>query len=88
MGRLTGKVALVTGGSRGIGAGIVKKLVQEGASVVFTYVNAAEKANMLQRELSVQEGNILSIKADSSETKMSSKQFSSSLKNLAGSISW
>ena len=69
MGRLTGKVALVTGGSRGIGAGIVKKLVQEGASVVFTYVNAAEKANMLQRELSVQEGNILSIKADSSETK-------------------
>ena len=67
MGRLRGKVAFVTGGSRGIGAGIVKKLAQEGASVAFTYVNATEKANRLQSELSVQGGNVLSIKADSSQ---------------------
>ena len=69
MGRLNGKVALITGGSRGIGAGIVRKFAQEGASVAFTYVNAAEKANSLQTELSAHGGNILSIKADSSQTQ-------------------
>ncbi|HMF72996.1 MAG TPA: SDR family NAD(P)-dependent oxidoreductase, partial [Flavitalea sp.] len=69
MGRLQGKVALITGGSRGIGAGIVRKLAQEGASVAFTYVNATEKANSLQNELSAQGGNILSINADSSQTQ-------------------
>jgi hypothetical protein len=69
MDRLIGKVALVTGGSRGIGAGIVEKLAQEGVSVAFTYVNATEKANRLESELSAKGGNILSTKADSSQTQ-------------------
>jgi len=42
MKRLAGKIALVVGGSRGIGAGIVRKLASEGASVAFTYVNAVK----------------------------------------------
>jgi NAD(P)-dependent dehydrogenase (short-subunit alcohol dehydrogenase family) len=42
--RLQGKVALVTGGTSGIGAGAVKRLVAEGASVVFTGSNAAAAA--------------------------------------------
>ena len=36
-GRFDGQVALVTGGSRGIGAGIVRRLASEGAAVAFTY---------------------------------------------------
>ena len=49
-GSLTGKVALVTGGSRGIGAGIVRRLAMEGASVAFTYSSSKEKACQLVRE--------------------------------------
>jgi 3-oxoacyl-[acyl-carrier protein] reductase len=44
---LSGKVALVTGGARGIGAGIVRSLVEEGASVAFTYLSRAAEAGAL-----------------------------------------
>ncbi|NES10257.1 SDR family NAD(P)-dependent oxidoreductase [Pseudomonas laurentiana] len=40
---LQGKVAFVQGGSRGIGAAIVKRLAREGAAVAFTYVSSAER---------------------------------------------
>jgi len=40
-----GKVALVTGGSRGIGEGIVRRLASDGAAVAFTYSNSEEKAS-------------------------------------------
>lgn len=42
---LKGKVALVTGGSRGIGEAIVLQFAQQGADIAFTYVSSAEKAN-------------------------------------------
>lgn len=51
MGMLAGKVALVTGGSRGIGEGIVRAFVREGATVCFTYRNRAESAQALVSEL-------------------------------------
>ncbi len=41
---LAGKVAFVQGGSRGIGAAIVRRLAAEGASVAFTYVSSADKS--------------------------------------------
>ena len=44
MGLLKGKVALITGGSRGIGESIVLKYAQEGADIAFTYVSSEEKA--------------------------------------------
>jgi 3-oxoacyl-[acyl-carrier protein] reductase len=49
---LKGKVALVTGGSRGIGAAIVRRLAQEGADVAFTYSVSAKAAKALVKEVS------------------------------------
>jgi len=64
-GSLTGKVALVTGGSRGIGAGIVRRLAMEGASVAFTYSSSKEKACQLVREIESEGGQVSAFKADS-----------------------
>ncbi|AHG18882.1 oxidoreductase [Chania multitudinisentens RB-25] len=51
MDKLNNKVALVTGGSRGMGAAIAKRLAQEGANVALTYVNSQEKADNVIREI-------------------------------------
>ena len=64
-----GKVALVTGGSRGIGAGIVRRLVSDGASVAFTYSNSEEKALQLVREIESLGGKALALKADSASAE-------------------
>ncbi|WP_298739215.1 3-oxoacyl-ACP reductase family protein [uncultured Chitinophaga sp.] len=64
MKRLTNKVALVTGGSRGIGAAIVKRLAEEGANVAFTYVSAAEKAQAVVKEVEALGVKGLAIAAD------------------------
>lgn len=48
---LDNKVAIVTGGSRGIGEGIVLKLVESGAHVAFTYVSSDEKAKLLEDKI-------------------------------------
>lgn len=48
---LEGKVAIITGASRGIGSGIAKVFAQQGAHVAFTYSSSAESALVLQNEL-------------------------------------
>ncbi len=58
------KKALVLGGSRGIGAAIVKRLVQDGADVVFTYQRSAEAAKKLAEEAGAQ-----AVQADSADRK-------------------
>ena len=52
MTKLSGKIALVTGGSRGIGEAIVRRLSAEGATVYFTYNSSPDKASALAQELS------------------------------------
>ena len=51
MGQLVGKVALVTGASRGIGKSIAQKYALEGAKVAFTYLSSEEKAKAFEEEL-------------------------------------
>ena len=65
----TGKVALVTGGSRGIGEGIVRRLASDGAAVAFTYSSSEEKAKQLAGEIKDAGGNVLPIKADSASAE-------------------
>ncbi|OJJ07430.1 hypothetical protein ASPVEDRAFT_33653 [Aspergillus versicolor CBS 583.65] len=70
---LTGKVAIVTGGSRGIGAGIVKELAKRGASVAFTYLSSA-KAQLLLNELHSSGIRAIAIQADCADAAASAKK--------------
>jgi 3-oxoacyl-[acyl-carrier protein] reductase len=65
--KLAGKVALVTGGSRGIGAAIVKRLAADGAEVAFSYAASADKANALVRELEDQGVKTAAFRADQAD---------------------
>jgi len=67
MASLTGKAALVTGGSRGIGAAIVLRLASEGASVALTYSASSEQANSLVEQIAKSGGNAIAIKADAAD---------------------
>jgi 3-oxoacyl-[acyl-carrier protein] reductase len=64
---LAGKVALVTGGSRGIGAAIAQRLARDGAAVALTYVSAAEKARAVAKQIDAGGGRVLVIQADSAD---------------------
>ena len=66
---LQGKVALVQGGSRGIGAAIVKRLAAGGAAVAFTYVSSSAKAQELQNSLIASGSKALAIQADSADAQ-------------------
>lgn len=64
MGKLTNKVAIITGASRGIGKAIAKKYAAEGAKVAFTYLSSEEKAKALEAELG---NNAKGFKSDASD---------------------
>jgi 3-oxoacyl-[acyl-carrier protein] reductase len=65
--KLQGTVAFVTGGSRGIGAAVVRRLATEGATVAFTYQNSADTAQALVAEVTANGGRALAIRADSAD---------------------
>ncbi|WP_141619986.1 3-oxoacyl-ACP reductase family protein [Myxococcus sp. AB036A] len=63
----SGKAALVTGGTRGIGAAIVRHLAKGGADVAFTYANSGDKAATLVGELKALGRRAVAIQADSGD---------------------
>jgi 3-oxoacyl-[acyl-carrier protein] reductase len=69
MKKLVDRVAFVTGGSRGIGAGIAKRLAAEGAKVVITYAHAAGKATAVVDEIKKAGGEAMAIAADNTSAE-------------------
>ena len=67
MNELQNKVALVTGGSRGIGAAIARRLAAAGAAVALTYVSAADKAQAVAKQIDAEGGTALVIRADNAD---------------------
>jgi 3-oxoacyl-[acyl-carrier protein] reductase len=66
--KLPGKVAVVTGGSRGIGAAIAKRLATEGASVAITYTKGADAAAAVIKEIENAGGKAIAIQADAADS--------------------
>lgn len=66
---LTGKVAVVTGASRGIGAAIAKRLATEGAAVAITYASGQQKAEEVVRAIEAEGGRATAIKADAADVQ-------------------
>jgi NAD(P)-dependent dehydrogenase (short-subunit alcohol dehydrogenase family) len=67
MSQLTGKAALVTGGSRGIGAAIAKRLAADGADVAITYAKSADRAEAVVGEIKQLGRRAIAIAADSGD---------------------
>ena len=81
---LANKVAVVTGGSRSIGAAIAKKLATQGATVVITYNQSPEKANAVVAELQEIGAQALAIQADAANPEAVRQAILSTVETFGG----
>jgi 3-oxoacyl-[acyl-carrier protein] reductase len=81
---LKGKRALITGGSRGIGAAIALVLAENGADVAFTYQNAAEKAKNVVKSIEAAGRRAVAIQADSADPEAVARSVKEALSALGG----
>lgn len=80
MGRLADKVAVVTGASKGIGAGIAKGLAAEGAAVVVNYSSSKEGAERVVAEIKAKGGKAVAVQGDVSKAKEIERLFAETKK--------
>ena len=80
MSKLTGKVAVVTGASKGIGAGIAKSLAAAGASVVVNYASSKEGADKVVAEITSKGGKAIAVQGDVAKAADISRLFAESKK--------
>lgn len=83
-GTLTNRVALVTGGSRGIGAGIAVRLAAEGAAVALTYASSPDRAAEVVDSITSAGGRALAILADSADPAQVAKSVTSAVDTFGG----
>ncbi len=69
MNKLEGKIALITGGSRGIGAAIAKRLAADGANVAITYTKGADAAASVVKEIERAGRKAIAIRADAADAE-------------------
>src|SRR5260221_13307107 len=67
--KLEGKIALITGGSRGIGAAIAKRLAADGARVAITYAKDAKAASAVVKAIELDGGKAIAIQADATDAE-------------------
>src|ERR1700677_2664950 len=80
MSKLNGKIALVTGASKGIGAGIAKALAAAGASVVVNYASSKAGAEKVVKDITGKGGKAIAVQADTSKAADVKRLFDESKK--------
>src|SRR5438552_7254785 len=85
MGKLTGRVAVVTGASKGIGASIAEHLAAEGASVVVNYATSKPGADAVVKRITEKGGKAIAVQADVSKPQDITRLFAET-KNAYGKL--
>ena len=81
---LENKVALITGGSRGIGEAIVRRFAEQGAAVAFTYLSSSEKADKIVADLTAQGATVKAYQSDASSFSAAETLVNEVVKDFGG----